>query len=71
MPALWSPVIELSDGGRASSVFEAQVRIRQLQPPGTSHAGRPGVERDRQIAAFGVKRRLPWQGIGDPLGLDP
>jgi hypothetical protein len=64
---LWSTVIELSDEGRTPRVFEAQVRVRQLQHPGTPHAGRPCVERDRQVADFGVERWLPRQGIGHPF----
>ena len=61
---LWATVLELPDEGRTPRVFKAQVRVRQPQRPGAPHAGHPCIERNRQVADFGVERWLPWQGIG-------
>src|SRR3954468_10702220 len=40
-PALRPAILELPDEGRAPGVFEAHVRIRQLEHGGPPHAGRP------------------------------
>src|SRR5215475_8578147 len=55
MEPLRSTVLKMPDEGRASGVFKAHIRVRQLQNTGTPHMRRPGVVPDREIADFGVE----------------
>jgi hypothetical protein len=58
-PLLRAAVLELSNEGRAPGVFEAQVRVRQLQDTAPPDVDRPGVEASHgDVADLDVKRRL-------------